>query len=1233
MYFKSLELFGFKSFADRTKLVFEPGVTAIVGPNGVGKSNISDSIKWVLGEQSAKELRGGKMEDVIFNGTDSVQPVNIAEVSLVLSNEDRYLPVDYDEVIVTRRVFRSGESEYLLNKTQVRLKDIQDILLGTGIGTSSYSIAEQGKMDRVLNARPEDRREIFEEASGITKYKTKKKEALRKLEHTENNLLRLADIINEVKRQINSIERQAKKAEKYKEEFERLKDMDVKLSLRQYLDINQQKNTKDKDFEQFKVQEASLAELLNAYTQELKSSRQKISQIDQELSDIRNRLVNAITTIDHNKSNISMNKERVGEIALNAASLTKEIEQIDLKTDSLKNQIASMQQSIGGLKSEKDSKEAIVLQLQDKLHTLSAGTKDCESVMSQCKLNVMDNAANQSKIKNEVAKISADLISLSHRHRRLSAEKEAQHTEISSCFDKSKNAELNLRQQQDKTLAQQTQLKDTQEKLKILNDKLAALNNITISCEKTLASLSSKLEILSSLQEKKEGLSEGVTAYLEMLKDSLQAKSEFVGVLVDIVKVKAGYERAVEVALGDELQSIVLKNDTEAVRAIDYLKSQSKGKASFLILGRCRQEKRLFNFAHAQADTDLMSFVDCEESCRELVSYLFDGIFFAENLQQALSMVKESKGRDMRVVTKDGSCVSYNRIIGGGIGTNEYTGIVGRKFKLEQISQEIEDLNAKIKEAAAQRVDLMSEIESTQRLLQEQDTAFRECEKSTASSHTQKQTLENELKKLQEEFSLVGLELEDILQQEQELKNRNASLKEKLESFESEHQSLQDVILERQKTVEFNISEREKILVSFTEAKTGLTLLADKYAAQENTLSMVQDSLDKEYLNLEKRKEQIREGAERIEFLNKETQRLQQENEILDQQKEQFNAKVTELEQQRYSHSVSQERAEEDVQEKQKEIDGLKNNISSLQVNTTELNYQASSIKDRILQVYKINLDEAATVTFDGSEDWQAISAQVAEFKERIEKMGPVNLVAIDEHKELQERYEFLTAQQQDLLDAKESLHKAINRINRTTRTLFTETFDKIKEYFKEYFKLLFGGGAADIYLIDQADILESGIEIIVRPPGKKLQNISLLSGGEKALTSIALLFALFKVRPSPFCVLDEMDAPLDEANVDRFGRILKEFIKTSQFILITHNKKTISIANVLYGITMEKSGISKIVSVKFAEQEIEKKENQSAEVEVKDKVEVKAEAENKLEDKAEDKLQDKDKDKEPTIV
>ncbi|MFH0732026.1 MAG: chromosome segregation protein SMC [Candidatus Omnitrophota bacterium] len=1185
MYFKKLELFGFKSFADRTKLEFEPGVTAIVGPNGCGKSNISDSIKWVLGEQSAKELRGGKMEDVIFNGTDTTQAVNIAEVSLTLSNEDRSLPIEYDEVTITRRVFRSGESEYLLNKTQVRLKDINDLLAGTGIGTSSYSIAEQGKMDRVLSARPEDRREIFEEASGITKYKNRKKEALRKLEHTENNLARLSDIISEVKRQINSIERQAKKAEKYKLEFEHLKELDLKHSFYKYKNIKANKQEKDREFQLLKSKEGSFSLELNAHTMDFHTRRQELNFLEQEVLDAKTHLMSTTSTIEKNSSNIALNNGRINEIVSRREYLNTEIKQAQAKIEYLRKQIEQLQVTFDQLQSNKENKQISVQQGESTLSELSSNIKECEAIISKAKLDMMDNLSEQSRLKNSIAKAAADISALSHRHRRLAAEKESANTDITTRTEKFKVFESALQNELDKVNDCSRQLEQGRMALDSLTGRLPELDASIISLEKDLSSSVSKLDVLKSLTESNEGLSDGAKAYLKMIEASDEERRDFVGVLTDIIKVRPGYERALEACLGNELQSIVVKNEAAAKRALDYLKNNHKGIASFIILDKCIQRSEALNVHQAQ---NLSDFIEASGTNQALVWCLFEGIFLADSIDQAISMARGNK--NIKVVTKDASCVTYNKITGGGIGPGEYTGLVGRRFRVEQLPGEIEELKRKIEILKNEKIDLLAQVDSCRKDVQAKEDVLRNEEKAFALRENDKTRERSELEKLEEEFNLVELELGELSQEQESLKRQNQLFNEKLCSVESAYQGLQELIAEKQKIIELSASEKEALLIGLAQIKTELSLLSEKYSSQEDTLNMLKDTQAKEQVNLNSRIQQIAEGDERVEFLKSESQRMMQENDILEEQKQQIGNKISDLGLKRDSMAAQIEKQEREALKRQQEMDELKDNISRLQINITELSYEADSIRSRIQQVYKADLDQQV-ITFDNNENWQQIEAEIHDFTDRIDKMGPVNLVAIEEHKELQERYDFLTSQQQDLINAKESLHKAINRINRTTRALFIETFDKIRVYFREYFRLLFGGGVADIYLIDQVDILESGIEIMVRPPGKKLQSISLLSGGEKALTSVALLFALFKVKPTPFCVLDEMDAPLDEANIDRFNRILGEFVQSTQFIIITHNKRTISIADVMYGITMEKSGISKIVSVKFAQEEIEKKE------------------------------------------
>ncbi|NQT94981.1 MAG: chromosome segregation protein SMC [Candidatus Omnitrophica bacterium] len=1181
MYLKKITLFGFKSFANKTELVFEPGVTAVVGPNGCGKSNISDGIKWVLGEQSAKELRGSKMEDIIFNGTADTQAVNLAEVSLTLSNKDRILPVDYDEVIVTRRTFRSGESEYLLNKTQVRLKDIMNILAGTGIGVSSYSVAEQGKMDRVLNAKPEDRREIFEEASGITKYKTQKKEALNKLEHTETNLTRLADIINEVKRQINSIERQAKKAEKFRAEFENLKEKDIRLSFHDYSQVKDQETGTKQKTDSLKQKEGHFSLELNVQQDELRIHRDKITSIDETIAETRQNLSEISSTIDKNDNSVRIDRERIDELSKRSDSLQREIGEIGVRLTQLRDKIGSVESEFNVIDHERENKQVLLSEAERALNSITETIKQCEKAISDSKLAIMDNATSQSRVKTDLSKISASLTTASSRHRRLTIEKDNISKEKLSIDSSFQAAEESLTQQKralDSVLNQLNSAKSVFSQLKTnTEEKASAIETL----KQRLASAGSKLEVLKDLKEKKEGFSEGVKAYMEFIENNPEEKELFVGTIAGLVRPKEGFIAAIESALGERSQMIVVKDKEAVDRAIDFLKREEKGRAQFIALDEILDtDIRLEQPAHPSLISNLIDCIDTEDTHKPVLEYILQDTYLVESIADT---GKVAKGSAALFVTKVGETSQGLVTTGGSSSGDEYTSIIGRDAKIRELSQEVKTLKTEVSHYEDEYLQMLQRKEQMQKEVTGLESVTKAEEMKLHTRESERVKTAEQRDKLEQELGIIGIELDEITEEEKILHGREETLTPELANLEQEHAKLDSVTNQSQATISEKTQEKETTIAKLAEIRTQMSLVTEKFNAQSDTLNMMKGSLSNEETAISDRKNQLEEAHDKLAALRSEIERLIEENKVLENQKQIVSQKLDTARDERKAISSLVEGAESTIRGKQKELDEIRSNISTFHINVNELNHKADNIRERIFNAYKVDLDEE-NITSSDDEDWDAIALEVEQLKEKIERMGPVNLVAIEEHKELQDRYEFLTSQQEDLLNAKESLHKAINKINRTTRKMFIETFEQINVAFKEYFKLLFGGGTAELFLLDQADILESGIEIVVRPPGKKLQSISLLSGGEKALTSIALLFSLFKVRPTPFCILDEIDAPLDEANIDRFSRILQEFVKTTQFIIITHNKKTISVSDIMYGITMEKSGISKIVSVKFAE-------------------------------------------------
>ncbi|OIO32998.1 MAG: chromosome segregation protein SMC [Candidatus Omnitrophica bacterium CG1_02_40_15] len=1208
MYFKSLELFGFKSFADKTRLDFEPGITAIVGPNGCGKSNIADSIKWVLGEQSAKVLRGGKMEDVIFNGTDGKEPVSFAEVSLTLSNQDRALAIEYDEVTVTRRLYRSGESEYLLNKTPVRLKDINELFMGTGIGTSAYSIIEQGKIDQVLSSKPEERREVFEEASGITKYKAKKKEALHKLEDTEQNLLRINDIIVEVKRQINSIERQAKKAERYKERYEELKSIELKLS-RIDLEILRSKNlNSERDTSELNQKEAELNLELNSLSEDLSLLNKDSSHVENKRVNLKSRIVELNSEISKASNKISMDKERVDELTKRRSGLEAEIKKSEDILISQEKEIANLKEKISTLEKEDSARFSKVTEKEKRFEEISKAIKTSETTLSNSKANIIDIASRQAKLRNQVAKISTTISTHDSRLKRLESEK-------STVLEEKNNLQAKLNE----ILAEITAIEKEAASLKLERDSVSGsvsairshINSLTEESKKIealLASNKSKLEFLEEARLKYEGFSAGVKAILG-------SQSRIDGVrdcLANLLTVKKGYEAAIETAMSEYLQSIVVDTMESVDNAIAYLKEHSYGKASFIYPGyfnvgtaQCAvpTEQMAVSEVENYNDSRILGkaadFVNAGDSYKNILRYILKDVFIVNDLKDARALLDNTKGpARCRFITLSGEAAE-NGFITGGSSKKEELGLINRDARINEIRQMVSELEGHSRKLEEERLEkekeeneLKTKFEALTNVINEKDILF-------ANASTSRSNIEENMKGLGDEISLVNLEIDEVNSEILILKQEeDASLKTLLE-LENETKINEERIRSSEALITECAKEREQLLVEIAEARTELGSLESKKEGLSSTLNILESSLRDARNNVESRKLEITSSIKKGDALIVEIKEFEKNITVLSEEGSGRNKELSEVE--AVYSEITEKTASYETKSKEIEnqINSIRSKMHSVDLQKAEVNYSIENLTQRIRDVYKTELLE-----FELPEDWQvldkaALKNNVEEMRNHLDSMGAVNLVAIDENKELQDRFIFLTTQRDDLLKAKDSLLEAINKINKTTKELFMETFKNIQVEFRNFFKMLFGGGDGELMLLDDDNVLECGIEIVARPPGKRLQNVSLLSGGEKALTAVALIFAIFKVKPSPFCVLDEIDAPLDESNVDRFSRSLDMFTNTSQFIVVTHNKKTIDKADVMYGITMQQSGVSKVVSVKFSDS----KKQEAVEQQVEPKV------------------------------
>lgn len=1061
MYFKKLELVGFKSFCNKTTLNFEPGVTAVVGPNGCGKSNIFDSIRWVLGEQSAKSLRGSDMQDVIFNGTDAKEPLSMAEVTLIFDNQQKFFPLDHEEVAISRRIYRSGESEYLLNKTPVRLKDILDILMGTGIGAESYSLVAQGKIDLILSSRPEDRRLVFDEAAGITKYKSQKREAMRKLEETSQNLLRVNDIITEVKRQIGSLERQANKARRYKEVFEEVRGKELTLGSQQRQRMLAEIEQTAQKLKNLGDREHCLLENIKEQETKIGSRQEELRLIEDSIIDIRNEILSLENSKKTSREYIEFNKKRLVELEAGSLRLAEQLEQT-------KTRMFQDEEKLNTVKAEQETVQKTIEEKQEKL-------REKEAELSSLTLAIKSSLDNITNAKKNILEMAIKLSGLRNRISDASSKEQV-------CLARQKRLELE-------------KLKVNEEKQGVENSLNALIQEIT-DAENALAEINKAISSSSS-ESAQESLS------LEEIKKTIESL---------------------------ERESLALKSQKEFLEEL---------KSKYDNIGECMNAVIQLDKLPAQEISGLVIKI--------------------RNIEAAqLKAYGEAKPIDLDT-QKIAALIA--RI------EEKIIGLQGTKTEKETRIGEIKLSLAKL----------------------EEDLRGREI--VLANKRAGRDGVTAQLNKIKGEEELIELELTDVSEEISGFSAILAQGQADLIGLENQQKQFDETILREQAELAARGALKEQATVAIAEIKTECDGMIKRASSDEATLKMLEDAFLQDQQRYAEIENQIAEEKRQKENLNGQIADLEKKIIQAEEEARGKNTLLLETEVNSRNLAAGLTGIAQNIEANRRELDSVKNTLYELQMRNREIEFSIQSIHDKLMQAYKIDLSALEEPRQPGEEalpqaDEGMLAEEIKKLKDKLDSYGSVNLVAIEEYDELKKRYDFLTQQHEDLDNGKESLHQAILKINRTTKEMFMQTFIQIREEFRNYFRLLFNGGDAQVFLIDEQDPLESGIEIICRPPGKKLQNVLLLSGGEKSMSAIALIFAIFKVKPSPFCVLDEIDAALDEANVDRFGKILQEFVKTSQFIVITHNKKTIANADVMYGITMEQSGVSKIVSVKFTRQQ-----------------------------------------------
>jgi len=1183
MFIKRIELLGFKTFAEKTEIELSEGITAVVGPNGSGKSNIADALQWVLGESNVRNLRGQRATDVIFSGSEKRKALGLAEVSLTLDNACGTLPLDFSEVTVTRRAFRSGEGEYFINKTRCRLKDIYELFLDTGIGREAYSFVTQGEIDAVLSAKPEDRRELFEEAAGIKKYRYRRQEAIKKLERTETNLRRVYDIMAEIDGQLEPLSQQAEQAKRFNELQSRLWDIEIGLlirDLRRYTaaltEVRESKVGAVERIEEFDGRLVALEaekEEQNARLAELEELVEEARRVQQTIAGNAQRLESKAALIDERlKSAGSARSQADDEIA----SLERKIVEARERIAKLEADLESGSEGEAGVRAAAAAKGKTLEELDRRFEEISRAVSDQKASFLElakelaAKRNALQNSSDRvTQLEQALAKYSEEITAL-----------ESQKYDAEFAGEEAAQ-EIEGLQKRIQDLA--AEISRLTEERKAAQAECSSLNSKQSELSREIAGRSSRLSTLREMAEAHEGFFEGVRNVMAARKAG-RISGEF-AVVADVISVPKGYEVAVETALGANVQDVITDTVDDAKHAITFLKENRAGRATFLPLDnmehpsnevRGRLEKREGALGIA---ADLISY---EGKYDIAIRSLLGRTVIAETIDDAVALSRRLSGWN-KIVTLEGELIVPSGAITGGTMKGKGPGLLLRKQEIDSLTQEIKGLDRSIAEvrkklegAEARVAEIGQGVDNAGKTLGEQRIALAEQQRRADFAAKEAARIARQLDTVKTESA----EAESLRKQESE---SVARLQEQLRTAGEENTDLDKRVAGAEHDIEelqrLRTAEREELMRLNVE----LAGTTERTAAAHDALRQARDNMRELGESLEARRSQVDGISGDVTELTTERETVESECETQRGLKAAADKKLEEL----LAVRTEQMHKTSEIDHQLKEVGASRNQLASdthdADVKEARLEVQVNQATERLLEEYELTYEQAMEWPEEEIEVERGAATEVARLRREIKEMGSVNTGAIQEYERIRERWEFLTEQRTDLESAKAQINAAIREIDGNTRGMFMSTFNAAAGNFDMLFKRLFGGGMTQLSLTDPNDLLETGIDVAVQPPGKKMQDMALLSGGERALTATALIFALLMVRPSPFVVMDEVDAPLDESNVERFAEVLREFAENSQFIVVTHNRATMEAATNLYGVTMQEPGISKLISVKLS--------------------------------------------------
>lgn len=1185
MYLKSIEVYGFKSFANKIKFEFKNGITGIVGPNGSGKSNVGDAVRWVLGEQSAKQLRGAKMEDVIFSGTESRKPLGSAYVAITLDNSDRKLSIDYDEVTVARRVYRSGESEYLINGATCRLKDVTNLFLDTGIGKEGYSIIGQGQIDKILSGKPEERRELFDEAAGIVKYKKNKAATEKALEGERQNLCRVTDILSELESQKIPLEKQAEKAKEYLQYKEKQKELDISVFLLEMKELNEEKQSLSK---KLKINEEEIAQVRKQYDS-MKEDYERLEKV-----------------LEENQQEIAHIQEQVQETSLNREKMEGEIKVLKEQMNTARNAQVHVEENTKRIQVELEKRQEEKGKYQEEQKILEEEKQKLEkqSVQTKAERNQQEQfiqKTNQS-IEREKQKIVGqmnEVVSLKgklQRYETMEEQLQLRKTELNQRFLHYKSQAVQQKEQLEQLIEEERQAEESLQKLKeewknkenniwTLQKELEEERNHFTLLQREYHRAESQLETVRNMTERYEGYGNSIKKVMEQ-----KARQKGIhGVVADLIKTETKFEVAIETALGGSIQNIVTENEEVAKGLIAYLKENRFGRATFLPLTSVKGKGNSIRSDVLKEQGVLgvaSSLVQSEPIYSGIIEHLLGRIVVVDTIDHAI-VINRKYQYSLRIVTLDGESLSVGGAMTGGAFRNN-SNLLGRRRELEELEEKKQSIKKEQQEVEQKILSLEEEKGKQKQLLELEQGKKQQLELQLNTLRLRRTNSEEQQKEQQLQQERLTRESKEMEQQSIEIKESKQSIDEQIKRYEEEQTACETRIKEWEEQVKVSMNKKieeendiHKLDMEILSKKQSLDFLITNLKRIEAEELSLQEERESYIEKANSSKGQMSEIEVKIEQLGVSvkdaSEKVIQLKEIL-----------KEKEEKRQEFSSSHKQIFEKREGISNQLNGLDKETYRLQGNKEKVEEKIGEKTNYMWEEYELTYGSLLSKLSEITEPLLQLKQKLAQIKQQIKGLGDVNVNAIEDYKAVAERFEFLTTQKEDILQAEANLLQIIQELDIAMRQQFSEKFAEIQKMFQKVFCELFGGGKATLELMEDEDVLEAGIRIISQPPGKKLQNMMQLSGGEKALTAIALLFAIQSLKPSPFCLLDEIEAALDDSNVDRFAKYLHKLTKDTQFIVITHRRGTMVAADVLYGITMQEKGVSALVSVNLIENQLE---------------------------------------------